>query len=140
LETNTLESESTAKWIQDLKIETHQECPHCSSDLTCPVVFNEAPKILIFEYPDMNIRTSPTVVVTAMDRSQTVLHLRGIVYHGGFHFTSQIITKDKDVWYHDGQQTGQRCAYHGKLEDMPDNQLRHCKQRNLVLAVYAQDL
>ena len=138
LENNDLTQHSTAKWLQTLELETYQECPHCLSDMKHPIVYHTAPKILIFEYPDMNIRTSPTVTVTTTDGNRVVLNLRGIVYCGGFHFTSRIITKDKEVWYHDGRVTGQTCTYEGLLDFMTDIGLRHCQSRNLVLAIYAQ--
>jgi len=31
-----------------------------------------------------------------------VLDVRGLIYHGNFHFTSRIIGTDGIVWYHDG--------------------------------------
>jgi hypothetical protein len=35
-----------------------------------------------------------------------VLDVRGLIYHGDFHFTSCIIRIDGIVWYHDGMTRG----------------------------------
>src|SRR5204863_8578473 len=68
------------------------------------------------------------------------LDLRSIVYHGQYHFTSCIISSQKQVWYHDGMTTGKTCSYDGMLNDMTDNDLSKCRQRYLSLAVYTQKL
>ena len=68
------------------------------------------------------------------------INLRGIVYHGGYHFTSQIVSFEQQIWYHDGISTGTRCLKDGILKSQSDDKLRMCRGRDLVLAVYAQKL
>ncbi|KAF8224592.1 hypothetical protein L208DRAFT_1198765, partial [Tricholoma matsutake] len=42
------------------------------------------------------------------NNKDSMLPLKGVVYSGEFHFTSQIIS-DKNVWYHDGMTTKSKC-------------------------------
>ena len=97
------------------------------------------PPILVLEYPQRSIVTSHKLEFETENGTKT-LDLRGIVYHGQYHFTSRIISSQKQVWYHDGMTTGKSCSYDGMLNDMTDNDLRKCRQRYLSLAVYAQKL
>ena len=69
-----------------------------------------------------------------------ILDLRGIVYHGGYHFTSRIVTSDQQIWYHDGINTGKICLRDGLLKSQSKDRLRVCRGRDLVLAVYAQKI
>ena len=91
---------------------------------------------MILEYPEKAIRTSHKIVFHT-DEGNITLHLRGIIYHGGYHFTSRVIDSEGNVWYYDGQK-GQTCDEEGNLGSKSDQDLRECKGRNLVLAVYSQ--
>ena len=68
----------------------------------------------------------------------TVLYLRGIVYHGENHFTSRIISPEGNIWFHDGMTTGSTCENDGHLRTTTDRLLYKCKEKQLVLAIYAQ--
>jgi hypothetical protein len=68
------------------------------------------------------------------------LKLRGIVYHGRYHFTSHIVSTEQKVWYHDGITTRNLCTGEEKLVNISDLELRKCKNRDLVLAIYAQTI
>jgi hypothetical protein len=65
------------------------------------------------------------------------LHLKGIVYHGEFHFTSRIISEDNIAWYNDGRTTGKNCIDDGHLKSI-SKEINTCRNRNIVFAVYAQ--
>jgi hypothetical protein len=88
---------------------------------------------LIFEYPNIDIKTSHKIKF----QDNTVLKLRGIVYHGDSHFTSRIISPEGNIWFHDGMTTGGTCETDGHLETTKDKQLRNCQSKKLVLVVYA---
>jgi hypothetical protein len=88
-------------------------------------------------YSDCNLKTSHKIQCKT-DEGNVDLHLRGIVYHGGHHFTSHIISQG-NIWYHDGMTTGQACDKDGTLKSTRDKKLRSCNEKKLVLAVYAQD-
>jgi len=42
-----------------------------------------------------------------------VLQLKGMIYHGGFHLTSCIVSSDGSVWFNDGMTTGRQCKKMG---------------------------
>ena len=49
-----------------------------------------------------NIQTSHSLEFMTDEGEIKILNLRGIVYHGGYHFTSRIISSDQQIWYHNG--------------------------------------
>jgi hypothetical protein len=128
---------STLDWVSKTEISINTECPNCSSALTNPIFYKEVPQILICEYPLQNIKTSHKITFVTGEK-ETVLHLRGIVYHGGFHFTSRIISADGDIWFNDGMTTARTSEDDGHLKHTSDSRLKTCRGNNLVLAVYAQ--
>jgi hypothetical protein len=101
-----------------------------------PIFYNEPPCVLVLEYAQADIRTSHRLKIK-LDEDDVELNLRGVVYHGSFHFTSQFISEKGDIWYHDGRRTGKTCIYSGDLTSAQDSDLRKCRNRDLVLAVYA---
>ena len=67
-----------------------------------------------------------------------VVNVRGLIYHGDFHFTSCIIGTDGIVWYHDGMTTRSSCANEGDFNKMSSRNLLKCKGKKLILVVYAR--
>ena len=65
-----------------------------------------------------------------------ILQLKGMGYHGDFHFTSCIVSSDGAVWFKDGMTTGRQCEKDGDLETMSSRKLMKCRGRKLVLAIY----
>ena len=92
---------------------------------------------MVFEYPNTKIKTSHKIRFKT-DNAITVLHLRGIVYHGENHFTSRIISPNGNIWFHDGISTGSTCEIDGHLKTTTDRALYNCKGNKLVMAIYAQ--
>ena len=64
-----------------------------------------------------------------------VLQLKGMVYHGDFHFTSCIVSSDGAVWFNDAMTTRRQCEEDGDLETMSSRKLMKCRGRKLVLAI-----
>ena len=64
-----------------------------------------------------------------------VYKLRGIVYHGGFHFNSCVITEAGDIWYHDGIATGDKCVPDSQLKNISDEELMTCREKNIVSCI-----
>jgi len=79
---------------------------------------------------DCRVSISRTIRVKGSNGKFTVLQLRGIIYSGGFHFTSQIITPGKEVWYHDGIVTRRNCIKKGHLTDFTEDSLKTCIVKN----------
>ena len=131
---------STNNWINNLTQTTHRRCPNCNHKMKQVVCYNEVPNIVILEYPMTNIETSHSLEFLTENNKIKVLKLRGIVYHGGYHFTSCIVTSEQHIWYHDEINTGKICVRDGTLGNITDDglRLRVCRGRDLTLAVYAQ--
>ena len=129
---------STSKWIATLG-STKDSCPECMFDMSKQITYKMPPPILVFEFPNTNIRISHKIVFINQDNEKTILHLRGIVYYGGYHFTSRVIDAEKNVWYSDGRQLGHVCQKEGELKLMNNETLRKHSGRKLMVAVYAQE-
>jgi hypothetical protein len=128
---------STNNWINNLVQTTHKRCPNCNHKMKQVVFYNQVPNIVILEYPMRNIQTSHGLEFLTEEGEKQVLQLRGIVYHGGYHFTSRIVSAGQHIWYHDGINTGKTCLRDSILGNLTDNKLRQCRGRDLVLACYA---
>jgi hypothetical protein len=99
---------SICKWLGSLEHETHEKCPLCLSAMIQPISFKFIPSVLVFEINSKNIKVSKTLKFE-QEGETAVLDIRGLIYHGDFHFTSCIIGTDGMVWYHDGITTGSHC-------------------------------
>jgi hypothetical protein len=126
---------STSKWMGKIQEKSRQRCPTCSKrKLTSSIHYDEVPKLLVLEYPNIDLKTSHHLTYR-VGGEDTVLHLRGIIYHGGYHFTSRIMSTEGDIWYHDGINTGEHCREDGNLMFKSNNDLKQCLNRKLVLAI-----
>ena len=67
-----------------------------------------------------------------------VLDIRGLIYHGDFHFASHIIGSDGMVWYHDGITTRSSCKNEGDFNKLSSRNLLKCRGKILILVVYAR--
>jgi hypothetical protein len=105
--------------------------------MTQILCYKQVPPILILEYPFKNIVTSHTLEFKTNSGINT-LKLRGIIYHSQYHFTSRVVSLKNQVWYHDGMVIGRSCINEGHLNNISNENLKKCRQRNLVLAIYAQ--
>jgi hypothetical protein len=127
---------STSRWLGSLKHETHQTCP-CFSAMMQPISFKSAPGVLVFEINSRNIKVSKTLKFE-QEGETVVMHIRGLVYHGNFHFTSRIIGTNGIVWYHDGMTTRSGCENEGDFDKLSPRKLLKCKRKKLILVVYAR--
>jgi hypothetical protein len=128
---------STVHWLGSLEHETHQRCPQCFSAMMQPISFKSAPSMLVFEINSRKIKVSKTLKFE-QDGEIVVLDVRGLIYHGDFHFTSRIIGTDGIVWYHDGMTTGSSCQNEGDFDKLSPKHLLKCKGKKLILVVYAR--
>ena len=127
---------STQKWLDSLEIPCRDKCNECFSKLTHQIDYKEKPDLLLLEYPHTNIKSSHKIKLKVNDEYK-VLSLRGIIYHGGNHFSSRIISSDGTIWYNDGIETGKNSIEDGHLSTISYEDLKFCKGKNLVLVVYA---
>jgi hypothetical protein len=128
---------STSHWLRSLEHETHERCPQCFFAMMQPISFKSAPNVLIFEINSRNIKLSKTLKFE-QEGETVILDVRGLIYHGDFHFTSRIIGTDGIVWYHDGMTTGSSCENEGDFDKFSSKNLLKCKGKKLILVVYAR--
>ena len=128
---------STCHWLGSLKHETHERCPQCFSEMMQPISFKTAPSVLVFEINTRNIKVSKTLKFE-QEGEMVVLDVRGLIYHGDFHFTSRIIGTDGIVWYHDGMTTGSNCENDGCFDKFSSSNLLNCRGKKLILVIYAR--
>jgi hypothetical protein len=92
---------------------------------------------LAFEINSRNIKVSKTLKFVQDDET-AVLDIKGLIYHGDFHFTSCIIENDGSVWFHDGMTTGNSCENEGDFDKFTSRELLKCNGKVLVLVLYAR--
>jgi hypothetical protein len=62
-------------------------------------------------------------------------HLKGVIYHGGYHFTARVVTSQGDVWYYDGMTTAKECRFEGRLSDL--HNIRVAEGRKISTVIYS---
>ncbi|KIJ22350.1 hypothetical protein M422DRAFT_81099, partial [Sphaerobolus stellatus SS14] len=67
---------------------------------------------------------------------QHVMKLGGIIYFGGAHFTSCIISQDNRVYFNDGLSTGRQCIYEGSFTSLSTQDLWIKDGKQAVAAIY----
>ena len=78
---------STAQILENyMQYHIEQNCANCNAPLENMVHFNDPHKIFVFDVTDRNVTLSRNVKILGSTRS-TILHLKGLVYYGSFHFT-----------------------------------------------------
>ena len=95
-----------------------------------PISFKSAPNMLIFEFNSRNIKVSNTLIFQ-QEGETVVLDVKGLIYHGDFHFTSHIIGTDSFVWFHDGMTTGSSCENEGDFDKFSSINLLKCKGKEI---------
>lgn len=130
---------STAQVLENhMHHRTDHICVNCNMPLLTKIHFIPTPKILTFDLTDRNVTLTTKVRVMGATHS-TVLHLRGLIYHGDFHFTCQIIDSSGDIWFHDGMTTGNTSINDGKIGHVGQPNLHKCRNKKLCLAICVQN-
>ena len=93
-----------------------------------PISFKSAPSVLVFEINSRNIKVSETLKFE-QEGETVVLDVKGLIYHGNFHFTYCIIETD-------GMTTGSSCKNEGDFNKFSSRNLLKCKGKKLILVVY----
>jgi hypothetical protein len=86
--------------------------------------------VLVFEINSRNIKFSKTLKFE-QEAETVVLDVKGLIYHGDFHFTSCIIGTDSMT-------TGSSCENEGDFDKFSPRKLLKCKGKMLILVVYAR--
>ena len=125
-------------------------CAHCS--LRAPRLFKfhitVARPLFFVDVSAWKISTSArlSLVFTTVDGWTVSYHLCGAIYHGQNHWASRWITREGQVWGHDGQLHRGKLMSHGKARADADNAdnsegcfLGSFQQKTLSLLIYAID-
>ena len=92
-------------------------------------------KIYAVDVTDRNVTLSRTVKIQG-STCATTLHLRGLVYHGGFHLTCWIIDESGNIWFYDGMTTGRITVKEGRFGSVSWPDLKKCRNKQLCLVIY----
>jgi hypothetical protein len=90
-------------------------CGNCDALLETKIHFTETYKIYTVDVTDRNVTLSRTVKIQGSVHA-TTLHLKSLVYHGGYHFTCQIVDESGNIWFHDGMTTERISIKDGKFK------------------------
>jgi hypothetical protein len=118
---------------------TIDPCAKCGQQMNSTRNFVAPPKIIAISVDYNNrVEIDKQIRLKAENDRNTVLHLRGLIYFGEFHFVSRIITLDGKVWFHNGMTTGSSCIYEGTLRKLSNNQLWVKNKKTLTAVLYVQ--
>jgi PIF1-like helicase len=106
-------------------VSSHNKCPCCGSASVMRRWYYESPGMVFMHVSaDALLDISPMINIRTIGNNLE-LRLKGIIYFGGDHFTSRIISSTNRVWYHDGITTGASVEDEGQLSDGVD--LTRCR-------------
>ena len=120
-----------------IKHETSGTCDECEGQLDKVTQFNQVPLMLAFSITNDKLIISKKMKIDIKD-TLVVFKLRGIIYFGGYHFTSRILASDGHIWFHDGITTGRMSQNVGKTSDFSNAELLTCNGKKAIVALYAQ--
>ncbi|KII92304.1 hypothetical protein PLICRDRAFT_104202 [Plicaturopsis crispa FD-325 SS-3] len=125
-------------WLRKaMYAKSRQLCSLCASPMHRRTVFTSTPHLLAFNLYNCDTNPAKIIRVPTEDKEIT-LRLRGVIYHGDFHFTARIITRDGRLWYYDGATTGGTSLLEGFIDNISEHELRRCKGRRISMALYAR--
>jgi len=113
-----------------------RRCAHCGTKLVKSTTFsNDSPPVVILSLLNAKLKKNQKIAVqSSTEDIKTSYRLRGVVYHGSYHFTARIIDGNNCIWYHDGMTTGKDCVYEGKQKDISD--IGSVNGRRATLLIY----
>jgi hypothetical protein len=134
---NIQSSDSVADVIRRfLNMKTLKKCKDCNNEIYKNIYFNNMPYILFIHLPYTSVKIS-----IKFKLNNVLFKLRGIVYHGDYHYTARLMSSDGSVWYHDGMNNGNLTSAEGNFQSgFKRSTLNTCKGKNVCILVYNQDL
>ena len=125
---------SVQHWLSHLQVTLATKCSACKHELLRTYVFQEKPPIIILDVSSANAVQPDHLVYIRVQNEACQYKLRGIVYFGGGHYVTRVISSDNHVWYHDGIETGRSMRYDGSIENC---NLDLCRGRSPVIYLYS---
>ncbi|KLO09503.1 hypothetical protein SCHPADRAFT_833954 [Schizopora paradoxa] len=111
-------------------------CLVCTNKLFNAKTFNILPKMFVLHVGQHKMQISHKVNIE-MNQQLYTYKLRGLIYFGDFHFTSQFVSENEGIWYHDGIETDRRCNFKGNLSDTENDALLYSQGRQVCSVIYA---
>ena len=118
-----------------MRHQSQQVCKNCDAPLETSIPFSDTHKIYAVDVTDRNVTLSRTVKIQG-STCATTLHLRGLVYYGGFHFTCRIVDESGNIWFHDGMTTERTTIKEGRFGSVSQPDLKKCRNKQLCLVIY----
>ena len=115
--------------------QSQQVCGNCNAPLESTIHFSETHKLYAVDITDRNVTLSRTVKIKG-SVCATTLHLKGLVYHGGYHFTCRIVDESGNIWFHDGMTMRRISIKDGKFGTVSQPNLKKCRNKELCLVIY----
>jgi hypothetical protein len=129
-----LSTASTSQILQTVMRYQIHTCHYCNQTMEYGL---KNPKLIVLNIPGHRGPLERKLFLKGDKGQNNILYLRGIVYHGSFHFVSRIITNDNKIWFHDGI-VGKNALAQGNIQNVSDKHLTHCNGKVIALAIYAQ--
>ena len=128
---------STSEWMRINSYNATSSCQTCGQAMNIETVFVTAPPLVILEFANSSIEIDHSLEIKISDETHKY-DLAGVIYYKleDQHFVSNIITADKQLWFHDGLTTGSQLVYSGSLLSCP--QLTTCRGGSASAAFYIQ--
>jgi hypothetical protein len=101
-------------------------CHECNIPLKNVLTFHHVPHVLFFSVSGSEIAISKYINIDTINGTKR-FNLKGIIYHGIFHFISCIIKQEGNVWSHDGQ-WGRRCTFEKHIKEFRTIDLSACNK------------
>ena len=120
------------KYLKVICVTNHRT--NCNAPLETTIHFSETHKIYAVDVTDRTVTLSRTVKIQG-SVCATTLHLKGLVYHGGYHFTCRIVDKAGNIWFHDGMTPGRISIKDGKFGSISQPNLK-CRNKQLCFVIY----
>ena len=98
--------------------------------------FHKKPTVLMCALNGVDLKVSRKVKID-FGRHEKTFFIRGIIYFGGFHFTSRIVTQEGVVWFHDGIATRRQMQKVGNLSSIPNSEILNCHGKKASVVVYS---
>ena len=138
---------STSKHISLKQIVTGSQdqltqipCNSCQTQCKLVRRYNNSPPIMLFNLQSGTIKVSKKVTLKLSNETISSLSLRGIIYLEDRHFIIRFIDSQKQVWFHDGITTGEKCEKSCTLAYLSEAELKKLKNTTAVMAIYTKPI
>ncbi|KAJ7621565.1 hypothetical protein DFH06DRAFT_1009914 [Mycena polygramma] len=131
-----------SRWFEYHHDRPSARCPGCGERMRRRTTMSELPSLLLLTMNTTEIVLNDTISFNLHEEVMT-LRLRGLIYHSAenLHFTSVLVDKEGEMWYHDGMTTRRVCTHLTNIKGVADRRVLHWKDgQRLGAVIYAEDM